>query len=182
MRVETWVPGSNPELDFIFDKLREDQFQDNSHRLHKNYSRGAFEHAGIVANTICFNNNNEPEMCSTISSRDCWPTNAYRILNRTWKTSNKKQIMPEISQAMGFTTVNQIKWLNTNTTHQLYFISRQTDNWMTWVVNNFAKQFNLEFKIAKNKYLTCPNECDDTCWQHIIYNGNHDILKIWKSK
>ena len=36
MRVETWAPGSNPELDFIFDNLREEQFQDNSHRLHEN--------------------------------------------------------------------------------------------------------------------------------------------------
>ncbi len=180
MIVKTWVPGTDNELDDLFDKLREQQYRDRSHRLWENYSSDFLKYS--IALTICFDKDNNPEMCSSIASRDCWPTNAYRILNRTWKISNKKQIMPEISQAMGLTTANQIKWLNNNTTNHLYFISRQTNNWMTWVVNNFARQFNLEFIISETKYLTCPNECDDTCWQHIIYNGNYDILKNWKSK
>jgi len=182
MQVKTWIPGSNKELDLVFDQLREEQFQDSSHRLYENYSKVAFENAGIIANTICFNENNIPEMCSTISSRTCWPEGAYRILNRTWKTSNKKQIMTKISQAMGLTTLHQIAWLKDNRDCKLYFISRQTDIWINRVVKNYKGQFDLNFEISKNKYLTCPNECDSNCWQHIIYHGNRDILNNWKNK
>jgi hypothetical protein len=182
MHTVTWKPGSNPFLDSLFDELREKQYKDRSHRLWENYSKTSFEYAGIVAYTICFDDNNMPEMCSSISNRDCWPDCSYRILNRTWKHSNKKPIMKQISAAMGEATLSQIAWLKENTNCNLYFISRQTDNWMTWVTRNFKRQFNLDFTIAKNKYLTCPNECDDTCWQHIIYNGPDEILNSWKSR
>jgi len=182
MYTVTWRPGANNYLDQLFDNLREQQYNDRSHRLWENYSKKSFDYAGIVAYTICFDDNNNPEMCSSISLRECWPNNSYRILNRTWKHTNKKQIMKEISLAMGETTLSQIRWLKDNTEYELFFISRQTDNWMKWVSKNFKKQFNLDFKIATNKYLTCPNECDETCWQHIIYQGNIDALRSWKSK
>jgi hypothetical protein len=55
-----------------------------------------------------------------------------------------------------------------------------SDNWEQWCINNFLDRFNLEFKTDNYKYLTCPNECDDTCWQKIIYNGNESILSQWK--
>jgi hypothetical protein len=28
----------------------------------------------------------------------------------------------------------------------------------------------------------CPNECDDTCWQRIIYAGDESLLEQWKRK
>ena len=182
MKTITWIPNSNKELDEIFNGLREKQFRDQSHRLYKNYSQESFADAGIIAYTIHFNNNGDAEMCSSISNRNCWPKKAFRILNRTWKTNNKQPIMKEISQAMGQTTLSQISWLQSNIDLKLYFISRQTENWMYWVTRNFKRQFNLDFKIAENKYLTCPNECDDSCWQNIIYNGDTEILKSWKNK
>lgn len=182
MHTITWAPGTNLEMDKLYDTLREQQYQDTSHRLHENYSKDSFAFAGIIAYTICFNDNNIPEICSSISNRPCWPDTACRILNRTWKTNNKQVRMKEISQAMGHTSIDQINWVKKNTNFNLYFISRQTDNWMNWVATNFKRQFNLNFNIATNKYLTCPNECDETCWQHIIYNGDEEILKIWKSK
>jgi hypothetical protein len=74
----------------------------------------------------------------------------------------------------------QIDWLTKNTDCQLYFISRQTANWEDWCIRQFQKQFNLSFTNGTYKYLTCPNECDDTCWQTIIYNGNKDLLTQWK--
>lgn len=180
MKTITWTPGSNKKLDKTFDQLRDQQYQNTDHRLWKNYGRDSFQFA--VALTICFNDDGIPEICSSIASRDCWPTDAYRILNRTWKTTNKQPLMKEISQAMGLATISQIKWLEENTDCELYFISRQTDNWMTWVSRNYKRQFNLDFKVGKNKYLTCPNECDDSCWQSIIYQGNDTLLNHWKSK
>jgi hypothetical protein len=182
MKTKTWVPGSNKKLDTLFNRLREEQYQNKNHRLWQNYSVEYWNDAGIVANTICFNDNNEPEICSTISNRSCWPKSAYRILNRTWKYSNKKSMMTEISQAMGSTTISQINWLTDNTDCKLYFISRQSDNWTEWVQNNFKRQFNLDFKIGAHKYLTCPNECDNTCWQPILYCGNEEQLTQWKHR
>lgn len=180
MKAITWSPGENIELDQLFDSLREQQYQNREHRLWKNYSKDSFEFA--VALTICFNDNGDPEMCSSIASRDCWPDGAYRILNRLWKHSNKISYPRVMSESFGQTTQSQIEWLQANRDYQLYFISRQTDNWEEWCIKNFQKQFNLTFETDNYKYLTCPNECDDTCWQKIIYNGNKQLLSQWKRK
>ena len=90
--------------------------------------------------------------------------------------------MTKISEAMGMTTISQVSWIKENADCELYFISRQTDNWTTWVQRNFQRQFNLNFKIGSYKYLTCPNECDDTCWQPILYSGNDQLLENWKHR
>ena len=178
----TWEPGTNLEMDKLYEKLREQQFQDTSHRLHNNYSKNSFNHAGIVAYTICFDDNNDPEMCSSISSRECWPKGAYRILNRLWKHSNKIAFPRVMSLSFGNTAQSQINWLRDNTDCQLYFISRQTENWESWCIKNFHDRFNLQFKTDNYKYLTCPNPTDITCWQKIIYNGNEQLLTQWKQK
>ena len=154
MKVITWAPGSDKEHDDLFDSLREIQYNDRSHRLWNNYSKNSFEYAGIVANTIYFDDNGVPELCSTISSRECWPDTAYRILNRAWKSNNKKTFLREISDCMGQSVHSQIDWLRQNTDCKLYFISRQTDNWDSWVIDNFKRQFNLMFKTDSYKYLT----------------------------
>jgi hypothetical protein len=99
-----------------------------------------------------------------------------------WKHSNKVSHSKRISEAMVASVVSQINWLKENTSCDLYFISRQTDNWMGWVAGKFKSQYNLDFKIAPNKYLTCPNECDETCWQRVIYTGDEQLLDNWKSK
>jgi hypothetical protein len=77
---------------------------------------------------------------------------------------------------------SQIEWLAHNTNCELYFISRQTDNWEEWVIKNFQEVYGVVFKTDNYKYLTCPNECNDTCWQKIIYNGNEQLLTQWKQK
>ncbi len=180
MKAETWATGTSPELDSLFDELREKQFQDRSHRLWKNYSKENFNTA--IALTIFFNNLGEPEMCSSISIRDCWPDNTYRILNRLWKHSNKIAYPRVMSPSFGISAQSQIDWLKNNTDYKLYFISRQTDNWEQWCMSNFQDRFGLSFKTDNYKYLTCPNECDDTCWQKIIYNGDETILSQWKKR
>jgi hypothetical protein len=180
METYTWVPGTEPELDKAFDQVREERYQDREHRLWENYSREHFESA--VALTIAFNKEGVPEICSSIASRDCWPTGAYRILNRMWKNTNKVTHSVKISAAMVANVHSQIDWLDQFTDCKLYFISRQTDNWMEWVAGKFKSQYNIDFSIAPYKYLTCPNECDDTCWQRVIYTGDEKLLNEWKSK
>lgn len=180
MKTITWAPGTNSELDNEFDRLRQLQYNNKDHRLWKNYSKDSFDSA--IALTICWNDGGEPEMCSSIASRECWPQGAYRILNRLWKHSNKIVFPRVMSPSFGRTAQSQVDWLKENTDYQLYFISRQTDNWEHWCIKNFQKQFNLAFETDNYKYLTCPNECDDTCWQKIIYNGNEQLLTQWKRK
>ena len=124
MKTITWSIGSDSKLDNLFNNLREHQYQDKSHRLWQNYSKESFEYAGIIACTINFNDQQEPEMCSTISSRPCWPKNVYRILNRAWKHTNRTKTRIEISQGMGDSVISQIEWLKENTDYKMYFISR----------------------------------------------------------
>ena len=178
MRTETWAKGTSSKLDKLFDDLREQQYQNREHRLWKNYSKESFDSA--VALTICFNDNEEPEMCSSIASRDCWPNNSFRILNRLWKHSNKISYPRVMSNSFGYTARSQVDWLQNNTNCKLYFISRQTDNWEEWCIKNFRNRFELMFKTDNYKYLTCPNEYDGTCWQKIIYYGDESLLTQWK--
>ena len=182
MHTITWAPGTDKELDTLIDELREQQYQDRSHRLWQNYSKDSFNYAGIVAHTICFNDDNIPEMCSSISSRDCWPKDCYRILNRLWKHSNKINFPRVMSPSFAESAASQIAWLKENTDCGLYFISRQTENWEDWVIKNFNNVYNIEFKKGDSYYLTCPNECDDTCWQKIIYAGNTQLLDQWRKR
>lgn len=181
MRTITWAPGTNSEMDDLFDQLRERQYLDVEHRLWKNYSKENFDFA--VALTIHFGDDNEPEMCSSIASRDCWPQGAYRILNRLWKVqeARKSSAPGTMSASFGFSAVSQVEWLNTHTNYKLYFISRETDNWERWVARQFGA-YNLNFSTTDYKYLTCPNECDESCWQNIIYDGSTDILEQWRRR
>ena len=83
---------------------------------------------------------------------------------------------------MGYSAGSQIEWLEKNTDCLLYFISRQTDNnWDNWMIEHF-KEYGIHFKTDKYLYLTCPNECDNTCWQHIIYTGDDSLLELWKRR
>jgi hypothetical protein len=182
MRTVTWVPGSNMEMDELFDDLREQQYNDRSHRLWKNYSKKEFNFINPVALTIHFDENNIPEVCSSISGRDCWPNNAYRIHNRVWKCNNKKSFLRKVSPSMGLIAQSQTDWLKENTNCELFFISRQTTNWEDWMIEHFNKDFGFKFETDKYFYLTCPNECDDTCWQKIIYSGNTELLDTWKRR
>lgn len=179
MKTITWVPGTNTDLDKLFDELRERHYQDHSHRLWKNYAREAF--AEVAALTIYFDNDNVPEVCSSVTRRACWPDTAYRIHNRVWKCNNKKEFLRKVSPSMGYSARSQIDWLAANTDCKLYFISRQTDNWQSWMAEHF-KDYEIDFKFDNYKYLTCPNECDETCWQHIVYNGDEELLNLWKRR
>lgn len=179
METVTWEPGTNKTLDRLFDTLRRQQYQDRNHRLWKNYSRENFSFS--VALTICFNDSGDPEMCSTIAGRECWPTGVFRILNRLWKHSNKIVYPRVMSPSFAESAKSQISWLEKNVDLKLHFISRQTDNWEKWVIDNFSI-YNLSFKTDNYKYLTCPNECDETCWQKIIYNGDDQLLEQWKRR
>jgi hypothetical protein len=174
MNTITWKPGTNKDFDQLFHSLREQQYNNRSHRLWKNYSIESFDYA--VALTIVFDDNAQPEMCSSIASRDCWPNGAYRILNRLWKHSNKISYPRIMSPSFAETAKSQITWLKENTDYSLCFISRQTENWEQWVIKNFYEVYDIEFKTDNYKYLTCPNEYNNTCWQNIIYQGEDQIL------
>jgi len=181
MKTITWVPGTDAIHDELFDQLREQHYNDHSHRLWQNYSRKEFDFIRPVALTIYFDDDNIPEVCSSISERDCWPKGAYRIHNRVWKCNNKKQFLRRVSPSMGYSAKSQIEWLKENTDCKLYFISRQTNNWDEWMIEHF-KEYDIHFKTDNYMYLTCPNECDDTCWQRIIYSGDESLLAQWKRK
>ncbi len=178
MIAKTWVPGTDTELDQLFDALREKQYNDQSHRLWQNYSQHMLSFS--VACTIVFDDSQTPLVCSTIGSRKIWPAGVYRIFNRTWKPVQRKSYITQVTPGMGLVAQSQIAWLADNTDCKLYFISREKDNWADWMIRDFSTLYGVEFSKDNHKYLTCDNECDCSCWQHIIYNGDHEILTQWK--
>lgn len=176
----TWAPGSNLELDSLFEKLRLEQFNNKSHRLWKNYNEEIYKMS--IALTIYWDDHGTPELCSTIATRDCWPDNTYRILNRMWKMNNKKTFLHRVSDSVGISAKSQLEWLLDNGGYDLVFCSRQTSTWEDWTIKNFRDHFNLSFETDNYLYLTCSNECDNTCWQKIIYNGRKELLPHWKRR
>jgi hypothetical protein len=179
VRTETWRLGTNTELDQLFNTLREVQYNDCSHALWKNYSAEAFVECEAVSITFV---DKEPFFCGGILKRDCWPNNTYRILNRLWKPAPRLKILKRISPGLGSMVHDQLAWLQNNTDYELAFISRETDTWQEFTIDNFRTHFNIDFEMDSYKYLTCSNECDDSCWQKIIYRGNTELLKDWKRK
>jgi hypothetical protein len=180
MSVVTWVPGSNPTYDKLFHTLREEHYQDQTHRLWGNYARYAFNNVAVLS--IYFNDDNIPEICSSATSQWGWPDTAYRIHNRVWKCNNKQTFLRKVSDGMGLIAQSQSAWLKENTNCKLFFISRQTTNWEEWMIKHFNKDFGFNFKTDKYFYLTCPKESDDTCWQKIIYEGDTEVLNTWKRR
>jgi len=180
MEAITWVPGTDPEFDQLFEILRIQQYNNKSHRLWKNYGADAFENA--TALTITFNDENQPEICSSLISRPCWPEGVYRIMNRTWKQVNRKDRLSKLTPPFGAATLSQISWLKENTNCKMFFISRESEKWVDWIIEKFKVQYQLDFKTDPYKYLTCPNECDETCWQRIIYIGDTNVLTEWKRR
>lgn len=180
MHAVTWAPGTNIEHDRLFNNLREQQYQRKTHRLWQNYSERMI--ADCIACTICFGANGEPEMCSSIAVKSCWPNGAYRILNRLWKHSNKIPYPRVMSPSFAESARSQIEWLREHTDCKLFFISRQTDNWEQWVIENFRDVYSIHFSTDGYKYLTCSDQCDDACWQKIIFNGSKELLQQWKRR
>jgi len=177
MRTKTWKPGTDKDLDNLFEALRVCQYKDTDHRLNANYGSDFLKYC--VALTICFDDNDVPEMCASISNRDCWPSGAYRILNRLWKANNKIAFPRQMSPSFGLTTLSQISWLEKNTDCDLYFISRQTPSWKKFVIDEFKRQYDIEWQSDHYKYLTCPNPQDNSCWQTILYRGDTQVLTSW---
>lgn len=178
MKTITWAPFTNQEMDKLFDELREIQYKDKTHRLWANYNKDFLNYC--VALTMCFEND-QPIACSSISIRDCWPKNCYRILNRTWKPYERLKFPRKLSMSIVESAKNQISWLKANTNMKIVFISRQTTNWDDWLMSNLNSH-NLNFTKDRHLYLTCPNTNDDSCWQKIIYQGDEKILLNWNRK
>jgi len=179
MYTKTWQYGTDSVLDSLFEKLRATQYADHSHSLWRNYSAGAFtECAAISINFV----NEEPFFCSSILKRECWPDKTYRILNRLWKPAQRLKSLPRLSPGLGSMIHSQLTWLNENTNCKLAFISRETNNWQNFLIDNFKKHFSLEFKMDNYKYLTCNNASDTNCWQKIIYYGDETVLTQWERK
>lgn len=179
MYTKTWMPGTDKDLDSLFEMLRQTQYNDHSHKLWSNYSTSAFKDCSAL--TINFVDD-KPFFCSSILKRTCWPDGVYRILNRLWKPAVRSTSLRRLSPGIGSMLHSQLDWLRSNTDFELAFVSRETDHWQQFCVDNFTKHFNLDFKIDNHKYLTCHNEKDNSCWQKILYYGNESLLDSWKRK
>lgn len=194
MKAVTWRPGSDDLYDPLFHYLRERCYRDRSHPLWNNYNKEHFQ-TECLALSIVFGDHGFPVFCGSILSRDCWPKNAYRIINRffatnMWATSKKiatcanGQVVPidQLAEEQGVLLESQINWLKQNTDVELMFISRESSYWQQWIVDCYRKQFNLEFKYNKNRYQVCSTPHDDSCFQRIIYQGSDELLEHWNHK
>lgn len=177
-QVTTWT--SDKVLDSIYEDLRNKHFSNKSHRLYKNY--GPEHVAELSAKSIYWGNDGEPKIVCSILSRPCWPDNTYRILNRLWKPNLNTGDTFSIDQGFALLIKDQYQWcLNQNA--DAVFMSRQTDGrWQQWAAKFLEEMTGLQFQLPSEKFLTCGNELDDSCWQRIIFIGNNTVLNNWKHR
>jgi hypothetical protein len=177
MYTKTWQLGTDENLDQLFESLRKIQYEDHTHPLWKNYNAQAFRECEVVSINFV---DDRPFFCSGILKRTCWPDNTYRILNRLWKPAPRANSITRLSPGLGSMIHSQLNWLKENTDFKLAFISRETDHWQKFFLDNFKNYFDLEFKMDDYKYLTCENPQDASCWQKIVYYGDETVLNFWK--
>jgi hypothetical protein len=177
MYTKIWKPGTDQELDNLFEDLRKKQYEGND-PLWYNYDQSSF----YDCTALCITFNDEvPEVCSSITTKPFWPTNTYRILNRLWKSAPRLKMLKKMSPNVGQMVLDQISWLENNLDPKLVFISRQPPGWQKFTINTLQKDFNIEFKTNDYKYQTCTAD-DESCWQSIIYRGDESLLEQWNKK
>lgn len=179
MYSKIWIPGTNKELDDLFEHLRQIQYNNKEVELWQNYNENAFKKC--VALTITFDDDHNPDFCGGIRIRDCWPKQVYRICDRLWRHSQRK-IHIKNSPGTGVTAKNQIEWLKEHTDMKLVFVSRESEKWQRYVVTQWKRQVDLDFEYDSYKYRTCTTPDDPSCWQYIIYSGDNTLLQEWQRK
>lgn len=182
MYTEIWIPGTDAELDELFEQLRIQQHSDTVHPLHKNYSAEAFKECSVLSITF---DNNQPVVVSSILARSCWPKNAYRILNRFWKVHEHRLTALDRSAkatALSETVKAHVEYSENILKADLVFMSRQYNNWQNLAAYYLKEKTGIEFKYDDYRYLVCDNSKDQTCWQKIAYNGNEHLLTQWQKQ
>lgn len=181
MPCRIWKPGTDQDLDRLFDHLREQQYNNHQDPLWPNYSAEAFNDCAALS--IFFDSDGVPEVCSSIAERSVWPAGAYRICNRFWKPNNRlKGFNSQLSEGFVETVRAQIEWLKNNTDSGLCFISRQKTGWQRHLSTKLNDRLGTCFRYDKYRYQTCPCSTDETCWQNIIYDGDTGLLNSWSKK
>jgi len=182
MYTEIWVPGTDAELDSLFEQLRVQQYNDTAHPLHKNYAAETFKECSVLSITF---DNDQPVVVSSILARSCWPKNVYRILNRFWKVYEHRLTALDRSAkatALSETTKAHVEYVENTLKADLVFMSRQYDHWQNLAVYYLKEKTGIEFKYDDYRYLVCDNSQDQTCWQRIAYKGNEQLLTQWQKQ
>lgn len=173
----TWT--IDPVLDEIYEDLRKKHYLKIGHRLYKNYGPDHINQ--VSAKTIYWGHSGEPEIVCSILQRPCWPDNTFRILNRLWKPNILSGPIFEISEGFAKILEDQISWCELRKATGM-FMSREGDGkWQKWAGEKLSKMTGLNFYMPYDKFLTCNNESDDSCWQRIIYYGDMGNIKTWKN-
>ena len=182
MYTEIWVPGTDVELDSLFEQLRVQQHSDTAHPLHKNYTAEAFKECSVLSITF---DNDQPVVVSSILARSCWPKNTYRILNRFWKVHEHRLTALDRSAkatVLSETVKAHVDYAENTLKADLVFMSRQYDHWQNLAVYYLKEKTGIEFKYNDYRYLVCDNSQDQTCWQRIAYKGNEQLLTQWQKQ
>ena len=182
MYIEIWIPGTDAELDKLFEQLRIQQHSDITHPLYKNYSAQDFK--SCTALSITFDND-QPVVVSSILARPCWPKNTYRILNRFWKVHEHRLTALDRSAkatALSETAKAHVAYAENTLKADLVFMSRQYNHWQHLAVYYLKEKTGIEFKYDNYRYLVCDNSQDQTCWQRIAYKGNEQLLTQWQKQ
>ncbi len=173
----TWT--IDPVLDAIYEDLRKKHYVKIGHRLYKNYSKDHLSE--VSAKTIYWGHSGEPEIVCSILKRPCWPDDTYRILNRLWKPEMLTGPIFDISEGFAKILEDQISWCELRGAKGVFMSREGSGSWQKWANEKLTKMTGIKFHRLHDKFLTCSNESDDSCWQRILYYGDLSVVDQWKN-
>lgn len=177
-KVTTWTV--DPALDAVYEDLRSKHYANTSHRLHSNY--GPEHVAELSAKSIYWGIDGQPKIVCSVLSRPCWPDNTFRILNRLWKPKLNSGDAFSIDNGFALLVQDQLAWCTSHGARAV-FMSRQTPGrWQEWASSALSNMTGISFHLPDQKFLTCSNEHDESCWQRIIFVGDTSLLNNWKNR
>jgi hypothetical protein len=186
--VRTFIPSLYPALTRELNRYSANLKNKDTHRLLENYIDIDFFEFPFV--TVLKQNNNIVGF-STGYTRNFYPNNCVRILNRYYQDSNNLRVK-FTREVLRPTTYNIL-------THQLEmckrlnfdqcFISREprTNNFFQKFIDKVEDSTNYIWEFSSGPFLVAPNPRNNECWQSIAMTKFKDIESVnfwnhWRTK
>lgn len=185
--IYTFCPKDFPTLTEELNQFSSELYYKDDHRLVANYTFLDFNDFPIVS---LWKRNNAIVGFATGYSRDFYPTNTIRILNRFYhdKAYSRVKFTREMLRPSTFQCIQQQIILADRLNYAGAFISREMR--AVGFFEKFINELNLRsthcWEYKRGPFLMSPNDRDDKSWQSIGYTelkkSANNFWSGWKCK
>jgi hypothetical protein len=185
--VTTFIPKLYPELTNDLNKYSSTLKNKDSHRLLENYIDINFNQFPFVT---MLKKHGTIVGFSTGYTRDVYPSQCVRILNRYYQDSENLRVnfTREILRPTTFAIVEQQLEMSRRLNYDTAIITREprTHKFFTSFVNALSSKSSQKWELRKGPYLLTPSYNNHKAWQSIAYtkfkDTKEDFWQHWRTK